>query len=82
VSDRSLRIGAVRQVVLERSPQFKDIADPNSSIASFLSGAGALPFSGTAETGAVKVKVGPAYAENRQPWRIRPGQDHKRRVAS
>ena len=40
------------------TPPFKDVADPNSSIANFISGAGAIPFSGTGEASAVKAQTG------------------------
>ena len=39
-------------------PPFRDVADPTSSIASILSGASAIPFSGTGEAGAVKAQTG------------------------
>lgn len=35
-------------------PPFRDVADPTSSIARFISGAGAIPFSGTGEASAVR----------------------------
>ena len=39
-------------------PPFKDVADPNSSVASILSGASAIPFSGTGQASAVKAQTG------------------------
>ena len=39
-------------------PPFRDVADPTSSIASILSGASVVPFSGTGEAGAVKAQKG------------------------
>lgn len=39
-------------------PPFRDVADPNSSIASWLSGASSLPFAGTGELSAVKAQTG------------------------
>ena len=39
-------------------PPFKDVADPDSGIAKFLSGAGVIPFSGTGESTAVKAQTG------------------------
>jgi hypothetical protein len=39
-------------------PPIRDVADPDSSVASILSGASALPFSGTGQTGAVKAQTG------------------------
>jgi hypothetical protein len=38
-------------------PPLKDVADPNSSIASFIAGSSALPLSGTGERGAVKTQT-------------------------
>ena len=35
-------------------PPFRDVADPTSSIARFISGAGVIPFSGTGEQSAVR----------------------------
>lgn len=39
-------------------PPFRDVADPNSSVASWLSGASSLPFAGTGELSAVKAQTG------------------------
>jgi len=38
-------------------PTFRDVADPTSSVARFISGAGFIPFSGTGEAGATKAQT-------------------------
>jgi hypothetical protein len=38
-------------------PPFRDVADPNNSVASWLSGASSLPFAGTGESSAVKAQT-------------------------